>query len=115
MPFEYSFVCFLDRKLSSLPTVVLLGDHEHLNGGGLRLLAIMLADARHSDLLYIYNPQQVAMVLAILSPLELFSFLANLKSLICWSRLQSIDSLPYLAFSPSKKSFLPLCFRMKMA
>ena len=26
------------------------------------------ADARHYDLLYIYNPQQVAMVLAILSP-----------------------------------------------
>ena len=68
------FICLFDRKLSSLPTVVLLNDHERLDEGGLRLLAIMLADARHSDLLYIYNPQQVAMVLAILSPLELFSY-----------------------------------------
>ena len=39
--------------------VVLLGDHERLDEGGLRLLAIK-ADTRHYDLLYIYNPQQVA-------------------------------------------------------
>src|SRR5436190_4188143 len=32
----------MNRSSPSLPTVVLLADHEHRNGGGLRLLAIKL-------------------------------------------------------------------------
>ena len=66
LPFDIRlFVCFLDRKLSSLPTVVLLGDHERLDEGGLRLLAIKLADARHYGLLYLFITPSRWLVLAI--------------------------------------------------
>ena len=50
------------KVVSNICIVILHRVHRHLNGGGLRLLAITLMP-EITYLLYIYNPQQMAMPL----------------------------------------------------
>src|SRR5439155_12243898 len=64
---------------------------------------IMLADARHYDLLYLYNPQQMAMVLAMRSRISSYSQPCSLF----------INALVHFAMPP--QSSLPKSFRPRQA